>query len=66
MGCPTFHPTRILAFAWRQPPAEPAVMQTLAFQVDRSDPENETKWLPVPFDDGFPGSGSGNMQAIRN
>lgn len=60
---PTFHPTRILAFTWRQPPADPAVMQTLAFQVDRANPTDEAKWLPVPFDEGFLGAGTGNMGA---
>lgn len=62
-GLPTFHPTRILSFEWTQPPARPRVMQTLAFQVDRSNPADESKWSPLPFDDGNLAAGDGNMKA---
>ena len=62
-GLPTFHPTRILSFDWTQPPASPGVMQTLAFQVDRSNPADESKWSQLPFDDGNLGAGDGNMTA---
>lgn len=63
-GVPTFHPTRVLAFAWNQPPADPPVTQTLAFQVDTVDPTNQTKWSPLPFDNSYLGAGEGDLHGI--
>ena len=44
-------------------PRQPGGDATLAFQVDRSNPADESKWSQLPFDDGNLGAGDGNMTA---